>query len=38
MSATRVVPVESMTPKERELNDWIGDYCALILDSREVGK
>ena len=37
MSATRVVPVESMTAQERELNDWIGEYCKRILDSREVG-
>ena len=38
MSATRVVPVESMTPHERELNDWIGDYCALILNTKEAGE
>ena len=38
MSATRVVPVESMTPKERELNDWIGEYCARILNTKEATK
>ena len=38
MSATRVVPVESMIPQERELNDWIGDYCARILNTKGATK
>ena len=38
MSATQVVPVESMTAQERALNDWIGEYCTRILDTEEETK